>query len=123
MKIAGYVLAAALALAPSLVLADANPNMITNGVPDVSYETDRSGTVTIGGVAQTIAAPNPLRLGFEFQNQSPDDEWVSTKSVAAPNQPSERIPPGSYWRMPARFVGAISLYGSSTNDAYYAKEW
>ena len=87
--------------------------------------TDRSGTISSGGVAQQVAASNISRNGFWIQNQSTGDLWLSTVGTAAATQPSLQLPPGSYYEMPDTGIdtGAISLYGATTAQAFAAREW
>ncbi len=87
--------------------------------------TDKSGTITSGGAAQTIAAANTARRGFWIQNQSTGDLWLSTIGTAAATQPSLRLPAGSYYEFPVNGVstGAISLFGATTGQAFAAREW
>ena len=86
--------------------------------------TDRSGTITAGGTAQTIAAANASRRGFEIQNQSTTDLYMSTLATAVLTQPSLRIPPGALYEMPSTSIrtGAVSVIGATTGQAFYARE-
>lgn len=84
---------------------------------------DHSGTITLGGTAQTISAANPLRQGFFIQNISSNDIWVSTLTTAVPGQPSMLLPSGARWSSEAPFVGPISIYGSTTGQPYTMQEW
>lgn len=87
--------------------------------------TDKSGTITSGGAAQTIAAANITRRGFWIQNQSVGDLWLNTEGTAAATQPSLRIPAGSYYESPilGAPAGAISLFGATTGQEFAAREW
>lgn len=42
---------------------------------------NRSGTITLGGTVQTVAAANPNRNGFRFVNNSANAMWISDNSV------------------------------------------
>lgn len=90
----------------------------------VTY-TDRSGTVTLGGSAQTIMASNASRRGFIVQNQSSGDLWISSLGAAAATQPSIWLPAGAYYEPPFTGVptAAISLFGATTGQAFAAREW
>lgn len=85
---------------------------------------DKSGTITSGGVAQTIAAANASRHGFLIQNNSTGDLWLNTITAVA-SQPSIWLPAGSYFEFPPNGVPLtlISLYGATTGQAFTAKEW
>ncbi len=87
--------------------------------------TDKSGTITSGGAAQTIAAANTARRGFLIQNQSTSDLWISSVGTAAATQPSIWLPAGSYYEFPVNGVptAAISLFGATTGQAFAAMEW
>lgn len=95
----------------------------TAGNP-VTY-TDRSGTVTSGGVAQTLMAANTSRKGFFIQNQSTYDLWISSLGTAAATQPSLWLPAGAYYEPPDIGVptAAISIFGATTGQAFAAREW
>ena len=90
----------------------------------VTY-TDKSGTVTSGGVAQTLMAALPSRCGFIIQNLSTSDLWISSLGTAAATQPSIWLPAGSYYEPPESGVpvSAISIYGATTGQAFAAREW
>lgn len=91
----------------------------------IATRTDKSGTVTSGGTAQTIIASNAARKGFEIQNQSTGDMYFSTLAVAVQGQPSVRIAPGQLYETPlgGSGTGAVSLIGATTGQAFAAREW
>lgn len=97
---------------------------VATGRP-VSTMINRSGTVTAGGTAQTIAASNSNRRGFWIQNVSTSDIWISSIGTAAASQPSIKIPPNALYEMPSHGVstGAVSLFGAVTGQAFSAREW
>lgn len=84
---------------------------------------DRSGTITSGGVAQTIAAANSTRNGFLIQNNSIGDLWLSSLGTAAATQPSLWIPPGTFYQFEGVPLTALSLFGATTGQAFTAREW
>lgn len=88
-------------------------------------ETNRSGTITAGGVAQTLMAANAARGGFIIQNVSTGDLWFSSVGTAAASQPSIWLPAGSYYEPPETGVPitAISIFGATTGQAFTAREW
>lgn len=87
--------------------------------------TDRSGTITTGGTAQQLAAANASRAGFSVQNLSSADLWINTLGTAAASQPSIKLASGVYFETPAGYgaVGAISIFGATTGQAFAAREW
>lgn len=96
-----------------------------NVVGTTGTHTDKSGTVTSGGVAQTLAAANASRAGFWIQNQSTGDLWISSVGTAAATQPSLWLPAGSYYEYPSTAVpsAVISIFGATTGQAFAAREW
>lgn len=87
--------------------------------------TDKSGTITAGGSAQTLMAANANRRGFSIQNNSNGDLWFSGLAAAVQSQPSMRIASGALFETPAHAVGttAISIIGATTGQAFTAREW
>jgi hypothetical protein len=87
--------------------------------------TDRGSTITAGGTAQQLMAANSARRGFVIQNQSLDDLYVNSLGVAAANQTSLRIAPGQLYETPVHHVGtgAISIFGATTGQAFYGREF
>ncbi len=87
--------------------------------------TNRSGTITAGGTAQVLMPSNPARMGFWLQNHSVGDLWINDLGPAAASQPSERIPAGALYETPITGcpVGAISIFGATTAQAFSAREW
>ncbi len=86
---------------------------------------DRSGTITAGGTAQQLAAANAARLGLLVQNLSTGDLWLNMLGTATASQPSLLLAAGAYWESPVGFgaVGAVSIFGATTGQAFSAKEW
>jgi hypothetical protein len=87
--------------------------------------TDRSGTITSGGVAQAVMAANTQRQGCTIQNQSTGDLWVNGLGTAAAAQPSVRVPAGAEYQCNPTGVQttAISIFGATTGQAFMAREW
>ncbi len=88
--------------------------------------TDRSGTITTGGAAQTLAAFNEARKGFMIQNLSAGDLWINELGgTAAASQPSIKITSGQVYEtmdgQPCPY--AISIFGATTAQAFTAREW
>lgn len=84
---------------------------------------NKSGTITTGGAAQTVAVANDNRQGFWIQNVSSSDLWISELGTAAASQPSIKIPAGAMYEFPVPVATAISIYGVTTGQAFSAREW
>ena len=86
---------------------------------------DRSGTISLGGIAQTLMAANSSRIGCAIQNQSVNDLWFYELGTAAAVAPSHLLTPGSEWLCPSNGIptGAFSIFGAVTGQAFQAKEW
>jgi hypothetical protein len=92
--------------------------------PSLPY-TNRSGTITTGGTAQTLAAANTARRGYRVMNLSSADLWLNDKGGAATAaQPSIRIVSGAVYESPAfgASTAAISILGATTGQAFEAAE-
>ncbi len=104
---------------------------VANGTPQNvetvsrSASVDRGGTVTAGGTAQTFMAANTSRRGFLVQNQSSGDLYVNCLGTAAATQSSLRIPAGALYETSPHHVGtgACSVFGATTGQAFYAREF
>ena len=90
-------------------------------------KTDRSGVVTLGGQAQSLMAANAARKGWSFQNKSTADMWFNDLGNDADPAASNSVylPPGAYYESEpgGASIAAISLYGTTTNTPFVAKEW
>lgn len=86
--------------------------------------TNRSGTITTGGTAQTLAAANANRRYLFIQNLSSSELWINFTTAAAQSQPSIRLDAGASFTMEGSFVSTelISIIGSTTGQAFSAKE-
>jgi len=85
-----------------------------------------SGTITLGGTAQALAAANPTRRGCMIQNLSSGDLWINDMGgTAAATQPSIWLPAGSLWTCgPGVAPGsAMAIFGATTGQAFSAREW
>lgn len=86
--------------------------------------TDRSGTIAVGGVAQTIAVAQPTRKTFIFENISDESLWVNFGVAAVQSQPSFEIFPNGTLRLTSEFISteSISVIGATAGSAFTAKE-
>jgi hypothetical protein len=94
----------------------------------IGEATSRSGAITTGGTPQDLMAANASRHGWEIQNQSTANLYVRSKgaagtTVATADQNSILIPPGGYYASPHVTLNALSIIGSATGQAFYAREW
>lgn len=104
---------------------------ILNGVPfgaDTvvrSTSTDRGGTITTGGTAQQLMAANTARRGFLVQNQSSGDLYINCIGTAAASQTSLKIPAGALYESSPHHsgTGACSIFGATSAQAFYAREF
>lgn len=99
------------------------PNTLTIQ-PAQGTWTDRSGTITAGGTAQTLAAANVGRRAFFFQNNSTADLWLNFTTTAVASQPSIKVGAGLTLTMNPGPVTTelISIIGATTGQAFSAKE-
>ena len=86
--------------------------------------TDRSGSLTLGGTAQSLAGANATRKYFLFVNQSAGNMWLNFTTTATQDQPSILIVPNGSLVMESGFVSteAISVIGATTSQKWTAKE-
>lgn len=112
-------------IAQELDASNAVPVNLVAGSSTVSGAlTDRSGSITLGGTAQTLAAANTTRRYFFVHNISTGDLWVNFGVTAVADAPSIKLTPGASFVMEASFVSneTISIFGSTTGAKYVAKE-
>ena len=86
--------------------------------------TERSGTVTAGGTAQTLAAANAARRFYRVMNLSTGDLWINDRGAAAvANQPAFKLVAGAmYETSSCAPTAAISIFGATTGQAFSAAE-
>lgn len=87
--------------------------------------TDKSGTITTGGTAQTAAAANTARKYLLIQNPStaPGSLWFSTVTTAVAASPSVELVPGASYESGLFCpTGAVSIIGATTGQAFTARE-
>lgn len=90
--------------------------------------TDRSGTITTGGVAQTLALGDGTRRGLSIQNVSSGDLWVNVYGTASATAGRKIAAGDEYvWSMQQGSgsipVNAVSIFGATTGQAFAAEEW
>jgi hypothetical protein len=86
--------------------------------------TERSGTITAGGTAQTLAASNAARRFYRVMNLSTGDLWINDRGAAAvASQPSFKLVAGAmYETSSCAPTAAISIFGTATGQAFSAAE-
>lgn len=111
------------------VLTDEVSNfMIDNPVSAVSVSqvspVDKSGTIVAANVSQVVAAANPSRTFFMFQNVSDKVMWLNFGSAATAGQPSFQINQGGSITLsgPTIVSDAINVLSPNVGKAFTAKE-
>jgi hypothetical protein len=84
--------------------------------------TNRSGSITLGGTAQVLAAANDFRRALTGQNISSGDLWINEigGTAAADTAGSYKIPSGATFEVSTR--RAISIIGATTGQKFTATE-
>jgi hypothetical protein len=83
--------------------------------------TNRGGTITTGGTAQSLAPANANRRSLTGQNQSAGDLWINEVGGTATNaQPSFRVTAGATFSISTN--QAVSIWGATTGQAWSATE-
>jgi hypothetical protein len=94
-----------------------------NGGSNAATIIDNSGGIVLGGTAQDCMAENLLRKGFYVQNTSSEYlylDWNHTADLL-----SLQLSPGALYEWPFQQVptGAISIYGATTGQTYFAGDF
>jgi hypothetical protein len=111
------------ASAANQVIANQSLANIESTLSGVASVTDSSGSITIGGDAQELMPINLVRKGFYVQNTSAADlyiNWITTADVL-----SLKLSAGALYEWPSTLVptGAISIFGATTGQTYFAGEF
>ena len=83
--------------------------------------TNRSGTITTGGTAQSAAASNSARRYLQIQNPSANTEsiWYSLITTAVEDSPSIELLPGDMLILDNGVgTGAVSVIAATTSTAF-----
>lgn len=106
---------------PVVIASDQSPFSVA---PVRGAITNRSGTITLGGTSQTLAAANAARSYFFVQNISTDVLWIDFGVAAVQDQPSVKLCPEATFVMEGGFVStdAINIIGPTTGAKFVAKE-
>lgn len=85
---------------------------------------DLSGTISVGGTAQTLSPAKKGRQGLLIFNVSAGDLWISFTGTAAVGAAgSLKIPTGGLFETPDNFNTACSIIGATLGQAFTAWEW
>jgi hypothetical protein len=86
---------------------------------------DGSGTVVAGGTAQVLFAGVVPSNGYLVANNSLQTLYISDVGVAMSGGASIPIPAGAVFMTPSGYnpAGAVSLWGSTTGQAFAARRW
>lgn len=86
--------------------------------------TNKSGSITLGGTSQTLAAANTSRRYLYVQNISNEILWVNFGIAAVQDQPSIKMTAGSVLAYEGTFVPveSVSIVGATTGSKFVAKE-
>lgn len=84
--------------------------------------TNRSGTITLGGTSQTLAAADSTRRHLTIQNLSTGDLWINELGGAAAIDTvgSNRLPPGASATITSPL--ALAIIGATTGQKFTAAE-
>ena len=85
--------------------------------------TNRSGTIQTGGTAQNLVAANAARTALRVANRSSGNLTVHDAGAASATA-GILVAPGQVYEWPAESVpsGAVSIWGATTGQAFYAVE-
>lgn len=93
-------------------------------IPQGVILTDRSGTITAGGTAQTAVPASRGRVLLLIQNPSSEVEslWFSTEGTATAASPSIELQPGQTYESAGIVpTGAVSVIAATTNHPFTIK--
>lgn len=106
-------------------LADAAGRLVVVAHPLRGAVVNKSGTVTVGATAQTLAAANTARKYLFVQNvDDGEDLWINFTTAAVRDQPSIRLRPGESFEMTGGFLTTelVSVIATTTGHKFTAKE-
>lgn len=95
------------------------PDIIVPTVSSNSLALSQQSSVTLGGTAQQILAANPLRQGFEIQNNSTLDLRLAFGSTASATDGFIiKANEGSYSSSSRVSTGLVSIFGTTTGQQF-----
>jgi hypothetical protein len=102
----------------------------TNPMPTTSGQfarTDKSGTITAGGTAQTLFAAGAITHGGYFQNLSTVNIWIRDDGTAASAAPGSVLVPANggffYWDNTGVPTTSVSIFCATTASQFTCKVW
>ena len=100
------------------------PSPSVTPLPQQISVIDRSGTITTGGVDQTLMLANASRKYILIQNVSTGDLWFNFTIPAVLNQPSIRLSSNDSFVMESSVVSSqeVHIIGATTGQQFVAKE-
>ena len=108
----------------STAVGPQNPLPVINTAASVA--SDGSGTLAVGGSAQTLFGGIVPVNGFLVQNNSSNTLWISDVGVATNGGASIQISPnGDAFGTPPGYkpAGAVSIIGPTTGQVFAARRW
>ncbi len=98
-------------------------DMMGGTPPTLPAGTDRSGSITLGGTAQQLAAANTARTGLPIQNISAGDLWINDigGTAAIDGVGSYKVAAGTTFNV--RTNRAVSVIGATTGQKWTATEY
>jgi hypothetical protein len=94
-------------------------------LPSAGTLNDKSGTITTGDTAQTLAVVNADRRYLFIQNvDTSEDLWINFTTAAVKDEPSIKIEAGGSFTMEGSFVSTelVSVIAATTGHKWTAKE-
>ena len=94
-------------------------------IPPPISPVNKSGTNTLGGTAQTLAASNAVRRGWWLRNNSTASLWVCDITTAVMDYNCLEIKTGELYE--SAYGGcssnALSIIGATTGQSFTAREY
>jgi hypothetical protein len=84
---------------------------------------DHAGTITSGGSAQEVMAPNSQRKALFVYNESDTDMRVSLGNQTASASVGLLLKAAAYWEPPVPPSGRVTIYCASSSKAFSAGEF
>lgn len=84
---------------------------------------NKSGSITLGGTAQTLAADNPGRHGLWLQNISAEDMWLNCSGGVAAANTAGSFKIASFGLMNIPTNDAVSIVAATTGSKFTAVEY
>lgn len=107
------------------IKTDSSGNLYTTTNSISAVLVDRSGSIAVGGTAQTLAAVNANRKYLLIQNNSDTNMWINFTITAVVGQPSILLIPNASFVMETRIISTelVSIICASSGKTFTAKEF